>query len=183
MTPSAAGSTPAAAPPQDERSGEDAFPTDHDELAQEGDVTDASTITAAGARTPAVVGWWASMRERWPRRRVAVAALLAPALGVLLVDLGGGWGGPPAWTAVVATVALSSAATIATYVPLPGAGAKPDLGCTPCAAMAGFAVAAATLLVDSMPHDVATALLALAASAFALRQRLASPVTCPTPHR
>ena len=182
MTPSAATRTPAAAPPQDERSGADSVPADHGELAQESDV-DAPTITATGARTPAVVGWWASVRERWPRRRVVVAALLAPVLGVLLVDLGGGWGGPPAWTAIVATVALSSAAAIATYVPLPGAGAKPDLGCTPCAAMAGFAVIVAALLVDSMPHDVATALLALAASAFALRQRLAPPIACPTPRR
>lgn len=183
MTPSTTTRTPATTPSRDALLDEDGVRADRDQLSHRRAVARAVATRSTKAGTPAAVGWWASIRERWPRRRVLVAALLAPAFGVLLVDLGGGWSGPAAWTAILAAVAVTSAAAIATYAPLPGAGAKPDLGCTPCAATAGLAVVAAALLVGSMPHDVATALLALAASAFALRQRLASPIACPTPRR
>lgn len=183
MTPSAATGAPAATPPQDAGPGEDGVRAERDEPASQGGDAAPSTTPSTGARTAAAGGAWAAMRERWPRRRVVVTALLAPVFGALLVDLGGGWGGPPTWTAIVAAVAVTSSAAVSTYVPLPGAGTRPDLGCTPCAAMAGFAVVAAALLVDSAPHDVATALLALAASAFALRQRLTAPLACPTARR
>lgn len=183
MTPSAATGAPASTPPQDAGPGEDGVRADGDELVSQGDDPAPSTTPSTRASTPAAIGGWAAIRERWPRRRVVVTALIAPVFGALLVELGGGWGGPPTWTAIVAAVAVTSSAAVSTYVPLPGAGIKPDLGCTPCATMAGFAVVAAALLVDSAPHDVATALLALAASAFALRQRLTSPLACPTARR
>jgi hypothetical protein len=83
------------------------------------------------------------------------------------------------WTALVAGVAIACATTLATYLPRPGTGLKPDLGCTPCAAVAAVTVLASFGLLNSAPHDVSTAVLALGVSAFGLVQRLNNPSTCP----
>jgi hypothetical protein len=66
-----------------------------------------------------------------------------------------------------------------TYLPRPGTGLKLDLGCTPCAAVAALTVLASFGLLNSAPHDVSTAVLALGVSAFGLVQRLNNPSTCP----
>jgi hypothetical protein len=128
----------------------------------------------AGPRRPAV-------RAAWPRRRLVVAAALAPLALVLLAAASGGWAGAsPTWTALVAGVAVASAATLATYVPLPGTAHRLDVGCTPCTAVAGLGVVAAALVLSSAPHDVPTAMIALAAVGFGLSRRLAGPATCPS---
>ncbi|MEP7194440.1 MAG: hypothetical protein ABI903_16465, partial [Actinomycetota bacterium] len=80
---------------------------------------------------------------------------------------------------LVAGVAFACATTLATYLPRPGAGLRPDLGCTPCAAVAAVTVLASIGLLSSAPHDVSTAVLALGVSAFGLVQRLNNPTTCP----
>jgi len=107
--------------------------------------------------------------------------LVAPALFVLMVAASGGWApaAPAAWTALVALVAIVCATTLATYLPHPGTGLRPDLGCTPCAAVAAVTVLASFWLLSSAPHDVSTAALALGVSAFGLVQRLNNPSTCP----
>jgi hypothetical protein len=107
--------------------------------------------------------------------------LIAPVLFVLMVGTSGGWvmATSPGWTALVAGVALASATTLATYLPRAGTGLKPDLGCTPCAAVAAVTVLASFGLLSSAPHDVSTAVLALGVSAFGLVQRLNNPSTCP----
>jgi hypothetical protein len=76
-------------------------------------------------------------------------------------------------------VALACATTLATYQPRPGTGLRPDLGCTPCAAVAAVTVLASFGLLSSAPHDVST-VLALGVSAFGLVQRLKNSSTCPT---
>lgn len=113
------------------------------------------------------------------RRRVAVA-LTAPLLFGLMVGVSGGWAPATSvgWTALVVMVALASATTLATYLPRPGTGLRPDLGCTPCAAIAAVTVLAALGLLSSAPHDVFTAVLALGVSAFGLVARLNNPSTC-----
>jgi hypothetical protein len=124
---------------------------------------------------------YANALTAWPLRKRMAVALIAPVLFMLMVATSGGWAPAtsPGWTAVVAIVAFASATTLATYLPRPGTGLRPDLGCTPCAAVAAVTVLASFGLVNSAPHDVSTAVLALGVSAFGLVQRLNNPSTCP----
>lgn len=124
---------------------------------------------------------YANTLAAWPLRRRMAVALTAPVMFGLMVAVSGGWAPAtsPGWTALVAGVALVCATTLATYLPRPGAGLKPDLGCTPCAAVAAVTVLASFGLLSSAPHDVSTAVLALGVSAFGLVQRLNNPSTCP----
>ena len=117
----------------------------------------------------------------WSLRRRMAVALTAPVLFGLMVAASGGWAPTPSpgWTALVAGVAFACATTLATYLPRPGAGLRPDLGCTPCAAVAAVTVLASFGLLSSAPHDVPTAVLALGVSGFGLVQRLNNPSTCP----
>ena len=117
----------------------------------------------------------------WPLRTRVAVGLITPVLFALMVATSGGWAPAtsPGWTALVAGVALACATTLATYLPRPGAGLRPDLGCTPCAAVAAVTVLASLGLLSSAPHDVPTAVLALGVSAFGLVQRLNNPSTCP----
>jgi len=117
----------------------------------------------------------------WPLRRRLAVAVLSPTVFVVLVASSGGWAlaTSPGWTALVALVALVSAATLATYLPRGGAGPRLDLGCTPCAAVAALSVLASLFVLSSEPHDVPTAVLAVGISAFGLMQRLNNPATCP----
>ncbi|MHB8186009.1 MAG: hypothetical protein ACYDDU_07940 [Dermatophilaceae bacterium] len=119
----------------------------------------------------------------WPLRRLVAAASLFPVLFTLLVGVAGGWApvAAPAWTALVALVALAAAFTLATYLPRPGAGRTLDLGCTPCAAVAALSVLGAAWVLRTAPHDVSTAVLALVIVMFGLTQRLTSPSTCAAP--
>ncbi|WNB84728.1 hypothetical protein [Cellulomonas sp. ATA003] len=139
--------------------------------------------TAAGERAPGpasrvLVGSAAAGRlggGRWPRRRVTATAVLTPALFAVLVAAGGGFPAPALWTvlvALVALVAVAAAATLATYLPGPGKGRRPDLGCSPCAAMAAMTVLAAAWFLQAAPHQPSMAAAALAAVGFGLLQRL-----------
>ncbi|WP_345045111.1 hypothetical protein [Georgenia daeguensis] len=120
---------------------------------------------------------------RWPRRRIVATAVLAPALLAALATTGGGWTPTeaPLWTALVALTALVSAATLATYLPLRGQGWRPDLGCSPCAAMSAGSVLAAAWFLGSAPLQPAMAVVALAAVTLGLVQRLTgAATTCST---
>ena len=117
----------------------------------------------------------------WPLRMRVAVGLITPMIFALMVAVSGGWAPAtsPGWTAIVALVAIACATTLATYLPRPGAGLRPDLGCTPCAAVAAVTVLASFGLLSSAPHDVSTAVLALGVSGFGLVQRLNNPSTCP----
>ena len=142
---------------------------------------DSAALTAAGPTSLTARDRYASVLAAWPVRRRVALVVSAPALFVLAVAASGGWA--PAtysgWTALVALVAIACATTLATYLPHPGDGLRPNLGCTPCAAVAGVTVLASFGLLSSAPHDGSTALLALGVSAFGLLQRLKNPGTCP----
>ena len=125
---------------------------------------------------------YANALTAWPLRRRMAVVVIAPALFVLLAAASGGWAlaTSPGWTALVALVALVCATTLAKYIPSPGAGLRPDLGCTPCAAVGAVSVLASFGVLSSAPHDVSTAVLALGISVvFGLVQRLNNPSTCP----
>jgi len=129
---------------------------------------------------PAAARRFADALAVWPLRRKIAVAALSPVLLVLMVAASGGWAmtTSPGWTVLVVTIALACASTLATYLPSPGTGRRPDLGCTPCAAVAAVSVLAAVAVLSSAPHDVSTAVLALGISGFGLMQRLNSPSTC-----
>lgn len=124
---------------------------------------------------------YAQFLAAWPLRRRMAVVVLAPVLFALMVAASGGWvlATSPGWTALVVLIAVSCAATLATYLPHPGTGLSIDVGCTPCAALAAVSVLAAFIVLSSAPHDVSTAVLALGISAFGLMQRLNNPSTCP----
>lgn len=143
--------------------------------------TDLVVDSSADLAVPVAHRRLANVLAAWPLRRRMAVALTAPVLFGLMVAVSGGWAPTtsPGWTALVAVAALACATTMATYLPHPGTGLRPDLGCTPCAAVAAVTVLASFGLLSSAPHDVSTAVLALAASAFGLAQRLNNPSTCP----
>ena len=136
---------------------------------------------SAGSAAPTAHRRYANALAAWPLRRRVSVALTAPVLFGLMVTVSGGWAPATSggWTALVAMVALACATTLANYLPRPGTGLRPDLGCTPCAAIAAVTVLASFGLLSSAPHDVSTAVLALGVSAFGLVQRLNNPSTCP----
>ena len=113
-------------------------------------------------------------------RRIVTVVAGTPALLALLLAASGGQATaiPGGWTALAALIAVMSATTLATYLPLPGTGRRLDLGCTPCAAAAALSVVIAGAVLVSTPHDVPTAILAAGVAAFGLRQRLANPSSC-----
>ncbi len=139
------------------------------EMATGDDAADRPPLPASGAIT------------RSPRRRILAAVLLAPALFVGLVTAGGGWPPTPAvaWTALVALTAAGGAATLATYLPAPGAGWRLELGCAPCAAVSALSVLAAAFLLQSAPHQWSMALTATVVVGLGLARRLPSAgATC-----
>lgn len=115
-------------------------------------------------------------------RQVAAAAVATPLLFWALTLAGGSTGSGP-WTALVALTAVLGAATVASYVPAPGAGWTPAWGCSSCAVIAAVTVPVSALLLGSEPGQTPTASLALMVAAFGLAQRLRDPRTCPTPPR
>jgi hypothetical protein len=139
------------------------------------------TAPSAKPSAPTTQRRYANALAAWPLRRRVAVGLIAPVLFVLMVATSGGWtpANSPGWTALVTGVAFACATTLATYLPRPGTGLRPDLGCTPCAAVAAVTVLASFGLLSSAPHDVSTAVLALGVSAFGLMQRLNNPSTCP----
>ena len=116
----------------------------------------------------------------WPLRRIVAVAVLSPLLFVLLLAVAGGWapGAPLGWTVLVALMALAAAATLASYLPRPGAGRKLEIGCTPCAAVAALSVVGAGAVLSTAPYEVSTAVMALVVVGFGLAQRLTNPSMC-----
>lgn len=119
----------------------------------------------------------------WPTRRLVATAVLAPVMFVVLTQVAGvsASGAGSWWFGLVSIVSIISAATLASYLPRPGAGRGLDLGCTPCAAVAALAVLASAGVLTSMPPDLPNGILALGIAAFGLVQRLRSPASCALP--
>ena len=116
----------------------------------------------------------------WPRRRWAVASALAPVLAVLFALAAPDVPAASAvgWWLGLAVAASLAALVLASYVP--AAGWRPDLGCTPCAAMSGVTTFAAAFAFATFGTEISAPLLATVASGFGLVQRLTQPETCDT---
>ena len=96
-------------------------------------------------------------RAAWPLRRIVAVAVLSP--GLLARSIGGVRGTTPApaeWTGLATLVAVTSVATLATYLPQPETGRQVDLGCTPCASIAALSVLISAVVLGSASRDVPT---------------------------
>ena len=142
----------------------------------------------AGTTTPAPPGLAVSAPRPlagptiWGRRRLLAAVALAPVTFGLLVQSGGGWtsAATVGWLVLVAVAAVIGALTLASYVPVPGQTWRDTLGCSPCAAVSGGTVIAAAFLLSAAPHQISTALPAIAVATFGLVQRTQPTTTCST---
>lgn len=114
----------------------------------------------------------------WPARRRVATALLLPVVAAGFVVVGRSTGATPSagWYVLVMVAAVLGAGVLASYVPV--VGRKPDLGCTPCAAMSALTVVGATLVLRSYGADIAGPLVAGALLLFGLAQRMRQPATC-----
>jgi hypothetical protein len=115
------------------------------------------------------------------RRRVAVAAVLAPLAWFGLTSAGGGLTyAPLLWLVVVGVASVLGAASLSTYVPGPGAGRAPVWGCGPCAVVATASLPFAAVMLHANPWQMSSAVLAALVTGIGLVQRLRDPKACPT---
>ena len=122
----------------------------------------------------------AAVLRTWPRRRWFAALLAVP---LTVAAFSGAAGVPlgatePGWLALLVSAAVLGALTLASYVP--PRGLRPDVGCSPCAAVSGLTLVGAAVLLDGYGADVSGPLLALGVTAFGLVQRLRQQPTCAT---
>jgi hypothetical protein len=125
-----------------------------------------------------------SVIESWtPRRRLALVALLPLVAAWFLVVARSSSVVPPGpgWYAGAGVAALLGAAVLASY--LPASGRRLDLGCTPCATLAGLTLVGATMALRSYGSEPVGPLIAVAVLLFGLTQRMSQPATCATPVR
>jgi hypothetical protein len=86
------------------------------------------------------------------------------------------WG----WPSLLLTTALAPL-ILASYLPGPGSRRLIDVGCSPCAALAGGAVLFAVLVRMGNPDSLIMAGIAALALVAALRQRLLDATACAAP--
>lgn len=117
----------------------------------------------------------------WPRRRWLLAG--ASAVLIVLGQLTAAPDGAPLpawWWAATAATSTLAGVVLASYVPAPGSGRRVDVGCTPCAMLAG-GLAAFAVLGSLGGVDAGGSLIALVLVAAGLHQRLKDAGTCQTP--
>ena len=117
-----------------------------------------------------------------PRRRLA-AMIASPVLALWYFGVSQqSWGDPsPLWWALTVTAAVLGGGVVAGYVP--ERGGRPDLGCTPCAALSGLVLLGSTILISTYHSDLGGPALAVAITALGLVQRSASATRCVVPPR
>lgn len=113
------------------------------------------------------------------RRRVATMLLATPLLAAAYARASG----VPVtsltvpWLGLGLTAAALGAAVLASYAP--ARGWRPDLGCSPCAAVAGMSLVGSVLAIGNYGVSLLGPGLACAVTLFAIAQRL-GPATCET---
>lgn len=117
----------------------------------------------------------------WFRRRTLVTATLTPvqATGLALASGVDAGALSVAWLLLALVAAALSAAVLASYVPRRGL--RPELGCTPCAAMSVLTVLGGFVAVANYGDSVLGPLVAAAVTLFGLTQRLGQVQVCDTP--
>ncbi|HLN75655.1 MAG TPA: hypothetical protein VK204_01345 [Nocardioidaceae bacterium] len=114
------------------------------------------------------------------RRRVLAMAVVTPLLATGYLRAAGLPAGElaAAWLLLDLLAAALGAAVLASY--LPARGWRPDLGCSPCAAVAGLSLVGSVLAIGSYGPSLVGPGLAAAVTLYALTQRL-GPAACSTP--
>jgi hypothetical protein len=107
-----------------------------------------------------------------------VAGLLLTPLALLYASLGL----PAVWWAwpLTGVQAALASAVLASYLPLPGAGLRLDVGCSPCAAVAGASVVGSLVMRQTDPWDAGIGVTAALLLTFGLVQRVRDTGTCVT---
>lgn len=117
--------------------------------------------------------------KSWPGRRWVTATLAAPAVGALLLSASGTTGAAAGFYGLTAVAAVLGGLIAASYVPVVGRGV--DVGCSPCAVMAGVTLIGATVAMNNYGTSPLGPLVAVAVLVFGLTQRLGQPAACATP--
>ena len=113
----------------------------------------------------------------WSRRRWVAATVALPlVLLVLLRAAAPTSGATSLWMTLVGLAAAAGSLTLASY--LPARGWRPDLGCSPCAAVSGLTLVGALVVLDGYGPDVSGPLLAVLLTTFGLVQRLRQQPAC-----
>ena len=113
----------------------------------------------------------------WPRRRLAAAAVGLPLLLLAFWRVAAPASAATApWVLLLGPAAAAGSLTLASY--LPSRGWRPDLGCSPCAAVSGLTLVGALVVLDGYGPDLSGPLLALVLTTFGLVQRLRQEPTC-----
>ena len=114
----------------------------------------------------------------WFRRRTVVAAALTPvvATGLALASGVDVRGLSTAWLLLALVAAALSAGVLASYVPRRGL--RPEVGCTPCAALSALTVLGGILAVANYGASFLGPLVAAAVTLFGLTQRLGQVQAC-----
>lgn len=117
----------------------------------------------------------------WFRRRTLVAATLTPVIATGLALASGVNAGDlsATWLLLALVAATLSAAVLASYVPRRGL--RPELGCTPCAAMSVLTVLGGIIAVANYGASFLGPLVATAVTLFGLTQRLGQVQVCTAP--
>jgi|SRR5664279_99272 len=118
----------------------------------------------------------------WPRRRWVATVVSTPIVAAAFFTVSGT---PTAqasktWLLLVAIAAIIGSAVLASYVP--ASGRRPDLGCTPCAAMSAMTLVGAVIALNSYGPQLTGAALAIAVTLFGLTQRLSQTTACAVPN-
>ena len=118
----------------------------------------------------------------WPRRRWAALVAALPVLAVLFDAVGASSvGGSPWWAwPLVAVDALLAATVLSSYVPAPGSGRLVDVGCSPCATVAGLTVVLALMARSAAPADATMGAISALLLLAGVRQRLGDATACAT---
>lgn len=117
----------------------------------------------------------------WSGRRRLFWGLAAPGLAALYVRASETpWGHlSAAWLGLTAAAAVVGAAVLASY--LPAQGWRPELGCSPCAAVAALSLVGSVIAVSAYGPSLVGPILAAAVSLYGLAQRIAQPASCSVP--
>jgi hypothetical protein len=111
---------------------------------------------------------------------VLVGVVLAPLAWLGLESAGGGLTYAPLVSMVLVGVAsVLGAASLATYVPGPGAGHAPVWGCGPCAVVAVTSLPFAAVMLHANRGQISTAGMDALVTGLGLFQRLRDPKACP----
>jgi hypothetical protein len=122
--------------------------------------------------------WWLG---QFPRRRVVVALVLWPVLYVVFASAAGpAAAGSLLWSVLLAVTAALAALTLSTYVPVPGTGGRVEVGCEPCARIAGASVLGSAVLLTMANPNPTAAVAPLLLAAAGLVQRVRGSRSCPT---